>query len=228
VKTLLIASLSLAAVPAFAETRTYDLSDFSEIEISDGVGATVIVGKEFLVEAEARRGNLDRLNVDKYGDRLSISRKGSWGLFGFGKSDRFEVTITLPELVDVESTSGSSVHISGETGSLVSARSSSGSTLTISDADLERIELQASSGSTLNASGTCSHVDAQSNSGSTLLASTLECETAKLESSSGSSLGAFASVSAGVDASSGASLRLRGGAEITEQSVSSGASLSTN
>ncbi len=216
----------MTAGAAAAETRTYDFTEFTKVEVSDGVSAAVTVGGDFLVQAEAIRGDLDRLNLDQVGDIIRVSRKNRWGLFSSGNRDRFEVTIVLPELTEVDSSAGASVDVAGAGDNLSKARASSGSTLKLEAALLDSIDLSASSGATLRASGSCSFIKGRSSSGSSLLAGDLECETADLDSSSGSSLRAYASRSAVLEASSGASLTLSGAATITEQKVSSGASIS--
>ncbi len=227
-KYFIAGAIVLVAQTAMAETRTYDLKGFVSVEVSTGLEVNVSVGGDFAVQAEALRGSLDRLNIDQHGDKLVIDSKRRWGLFQNMRSDRFLVTVTIPELTEIESTSGSTVTVHDATSSLLEARSFSGSTLRLNKAELANIKLQSSSGSTLYANGTCAHIDAEVSSGATLSTEDLECDTADLQSSSGSTLRGYASQSADLRASSGASIRLSGGAELKSQDVSSGASISTD
>lgn len=215
------------ALKAQADERTYDLQGFDQIEVSSGVTVDVTVGPAFSVMGEALRGDIDRLDVDQHGDKLVISRRTSWGFFGGSKRDRFQVTVTLPDLQDIEGTSGATISVASATDALTHVASTSGATVSIQGA-LDDIALEATSGSTLRLSGTCAGLTAEASSGATLAAGDLDCATADLHSSSGSSLRAQATETAVLHASSGASLRLDGGAEVTSQKVSTGGSIRTN
>lgn len=232
---LIISSAAfLSATTAIAQDRTYQLTGFDKIETSAGVEVNVTVGSDFAVIGDAVRGEIDNLEVTLDGDTLNISRDTSAGwtsfslLGAFAPDDKFVVTVAMPELVALESTSGTDVTVTGATAGLVQITSTSGSALRFVDAKLGDIAIESSSGSDLRLSGTCQSITAEATSGSHLDASDLACASAKLHASSGASLEAFASKTASAQASSGASLRLRGGADITSESVSSGASFRAN
>ena len=220
----------ITASAAFAETRTYDMTGFEEVEVSAGVTVKVAVGEDFSVVGEATRGDINNLDIIQLDDRLMISRESDgqvWGLIGlFRPDDQFVVTVTMPELTEVESTSGSSVDVIGATNALEKVATTSGSTLSISDGSLGDVYLEATSGASLTVSGTCDTVRAAASSGAALSAKGLTCAIADVDASSGASLTVYADTTAKAKASTGASLSLYGGAEMTEQSVSSGASIS--
>ncbi|MEY1555720.1 DUF2807 domain-containing protein [Yoonia sp. R2331] len=215
------------ALKAYADDRTYDVDGFDKIEVSSGVTLDVDVGSAFEVTADARRGDIDRLVVEVKGDTLHISREVGWGFLGSGKRDHFVVTVAMPALSEVHSSSGATATIEGATAVFEKGEATSGSSMRVSG-DLGNLALAATSGSTLRAEGRCEALEAEASSGASLVADGLSCVTADLQSTSGSSIRAFATDSAELAASSGASLRLNGGADVTSRDVSSGGSVRVN
>jgi hypothetical protein len=76
------------------DTREYDFTDFTDIEIGDAFKLEVIPADTYSIIIDARKSDLDRIEVKKTGDRLEISMD-RW-LFHFNGSPR--VKITMPEL----------------------------------------------------------------------------------------------------------------------------------
>lgn len=246
-------SLPLATAIAFtattavaADTREYDFEDFTAIEVSSGITVTIEQGASFHVEAEARRGNLRRLEISLDGDTLEIDRRTPWGILGFGRRDRFEVTITVPVLESAQASSGSSVSITGafedalklgaSSGASLSLDSpiradldidaSSGASVSADDLDVQALTVEASSGASVNLTGNCVDIDAEAGSGASLSAKSLECETAVADAGGGASLSVFASDEAKARASGGASLSVHGKPPVVESTASGGASIS--
>lgn len=220
-----VVAFCIAGSAAVAQDRTYDFAGFDEVVVTEGVSAEIVVGEDFAVTAEALRGDIDRLVIEQSGDRLEISRDSAWGLLAVGKRDRFAVQIAMPVLTQIESNSGATTQVEGADAALTRVTSSSGATLVIEDAELADVRAEATSGASLKMSGQCAEIEADSSSGASLNARELICKAANVHSSSGSSLAAFASETALAEGSSGASIRLRGGAELVSRDVSSGASI---
>ena len=222
----LAAAVSLALMPAAlrADSRSYDVGPFTSVSVHDGIAATVTVGPEVSVTGTALRGDLDRLKVEVRGDTLRLTRQASWGLFGTGRRDRFEVVVTLPDLEELTSTAGASVDLDGASGDLVLS-STSGASLRAEGIEAGKIEASASSGASMRLSGTCDSIEAEASSGASLLAEDLACAKVVGESTSGSSLSLRASETADLSASSGASIRIAGDPEEVTREVSSGASI---
>jgi len=84
-RTVIISGLMMAtASAALAQDRTYDHSDFTQIEVSAGVDVDVSVGEGFGVTGTALHGDIARLDIVQVGDKLMISRE-SRGNFGLGE-----------------------------------------------------------------------------------------------------------------------------------------------
>ncbi len=225
--TAFAAALSIAATASSAQDRTYDLAGFDRVEGSAGVIANVTVGPDFSVSATVEEGDIDRLEVDLLSGTLSISRKSSWSLFS-SNTDRFIVTVTMPTITGMETSSGATLNILGAVTSELEADAASGSTLNIEAGEFSVVDLEASSGATLRVSGNCVDLKAETSSGSTIAAEDLKCATGSLEASSGSTLRSFVTKSAAIEASSGASVVVTGGAEISSRESSSGGSIRSN
>lgn len=226
IRTLAIASTSLLlTLGAHAETRTFDVSGFSALDVSSGLDVTFSTGEAFSVTAEHDYDNWDKLKIDVRGDTLYLSRKSTnWG-WGNSRKLKFAITVTAPELNRVESSSGSDVVGSGLTGELVVLKSSSGSDLIVTNVSATNVKAYSSSGSDLDISGTCVELNANSSSGSDLDASDLKCRDVYADASSGSDIEAYATELAYGDASSGADVNIYGGASNIETDKSSGGSV---
>lgn len=226
--------IALAASAALAQDQSYDVTGFDRVDVGAGVEVDVSVGGDFAVTGTAERGDIANLEISRRGETLMITRDTDDGWPGWSildlldSDDRFYVMVSLPNLVAISSASGSNVTVTGATVALSDVSSASGSSLDVRDATLGQVKAEASSGSSLRLVGSCDRLRADASSGADLDADQLECTSVDITASSGSSLSAYASDTAEVDGSSGASMRITGGAAITAQSISSGASLRSN
>lgn len=229
-----------------ADTRQYDFDQFDSVTVEAGVSVTIEMGQDFLVEAEAKRGNLRRLEITQDGDTLEIERRTPWGLLGIGRRDKFEVTVTLPYLEFAGASSGSSIEIFGDFSDDLELEASSGASLSFdgplnANLDIEAssgasfsaqnlivntLVVDASSGASVNLAGNCDHIEADAGSGASLSAKSLECATTDAKSGGGASLSVFASNEAKAKASGGASLSVHGQPTVVESGASGGASIS--
>lgn len=228
---------------ANAETRSYDVDSFNEVAVDGGIDVRIVIGDDFAVEAEALRGDLERLEIQRRGRSLNISREASWGLFGTGKRDRFVVRVTMPTLGSASSGSGSSMTIDGLTDDVEELTASGGASLTAEGsgdtlevyssggADLEvmgpfgDVFAEVSGGASMELAGSCATLYAKSSGGASLRAEDLRCDAVDADASGGASLRARASEFADLEASSGASIRLSGNADVIHESESGGASI---
>lgn len=225
---LLITTASLTLVlPAAADTKTYDMDSFNALDVSAGVTVIFEAGETQSITAENNTGDFDKLIVENKGDTLVVSRERS-GWFSRNKRHNYTVRITAPAVTAVEASSGSDVTASGVIGASVDLRSSSGARLVANNVQAEKISLQASSGSDLDAAGTCTSADLSTSSGASVDADALICTSVSASASSGANLHAHATSKAYGRASSGANIRIIGGASDVEREKSSGGTVSIN
>lgn len=226
---LFLSSITAAlAFSASADTKTYDVNDFSEIKVSSGVTLVYEAGGTQSIIAETEDGDLDRLVLKVEGDTLVISRRAHRG-FGSRKrnrKDKFTVRVTAPAISSLSTSSGSRATADGFAGDVIYLSATSGSRLEASGLSGSDVEVSASSGAALNAKGTCNALEAKSGSGSSVRVGDLECTAVIARASSGSLIRAHATQQVEASASSGASIRVAGEPSDVITNRSSGGSVS--
>lgn len=224
-QTILTAAILALALPASAETKTYDMDSFNKLSVSAGVTVIFEAGDTQSIVAENDDGNFDKLILKSSGDTLVVSRETSGGWFRRGKRQNYTVRISGPALTAVSASSGSQVNASGISGERVTLKTSSGAELDVTNIEAGDISLSASSGANLDAYGTCNSASLSSSSGATLDADEMVCTAVDASASSGSSVTGHAKESVSGSVSSGASLKVIGGATKVDVSRSSGGSV---
>ncbi|MFN3213432.1 MAG: head GIN domain-containing protein [Henriciella sp.] len=227
IRTFTVASLFALgfAGAASAETRTYDVGSFTNIDISAGLDLSFEQGAAGPVTVENKKGDFSDIEVEVRGDTLVLKRKkNNWG---WGrKRERYGITVSAPVISGVEASSGSDVMGRGMSGSTVSIDVSSGADVTITGVDGGTVIIETSSGSDASISGTCETVRADSSSGSDIEARDLICQNGEADASSGSDISIHVTGSVNADASSGADVNVYGGPTDVTSDKSSGGSVS--
>ena len=110
-------ALGLAGA-ASAETRTYDVGAFTDIDISAGLDLKFETGAAQSITVENRNGDFSDIDVLVKGNTLVLKRvKNNWG---WGrKREQYGITITAPVISSVEASSGSDVSGRGMSGDSV-------------------------------------------------------------------------------------------------------------
>lgn len=226
-RSIIIAAACLLALPAatLAATRTYDTRDFDSVAVAAGINVDVTLGRDHRVIAETGADDFDDLRISVEENMLRIERpRRSW--FSFGRRAEYRVRVEVPVLRNLSASSGSRVSVRGETpGNSFTVSSSSGSSLDIRISRSDAVVANSSSGSRLQISGTCRSIRVQASSGANLDAEDLRCQDADVQASSGSAISLAATRRVAGAASSGASVKVRGGPDVVEVKRSSGANL---
>lgn len=226
IRTLTAASLIALGLigAASAETRTYDVGSFSSIDISAGLDLNFEAGSAQSITVENTKGDFSDIKVVVKDDTLILKRaKNNWG---WGKKQRYIITVTAPVVSGLEASSGSDVSGSGMSGNEVRIEVSSGSDVNLSEVDGGTVRIETSSGSDATVSGTCVTVRAESSSGSDIDARELICQNGEADASSGSDITLHATRSLRADASSGADIEVYGGPTDVVTDKSSGGDVS--
>lgn len=226
IRTILLASgaaLCLVST-AMAETKTYDADAFTGLDVSAGIDVSFETGADYSVSAENTNGDFSDLRVEVKNGTLHVGRvERNWN--GFGKRERYSVTVTAPALSKVKASSGSDVTGTGLSGEQVKLASSSGADINVTGVQATKVSLSSSSGSDLNVSGTCVEVTADSSSGSDIRAAELICEDGNADASSGSDIEIHTTKRISADASSGGDVNVYGGPRDADIDKSSGGSV---
>ncbi|MFN0025029.1 MAG: GIN domain-containing protein [Parvularculaceae bacterium] len=206
-KSVLSASAALAATllasPAFAETKTYQLTDFTRVSAATGVAVDVVVGGDYAVSATSSAEGLERLEITVANGELQVRRRNK-GL-RWRRGDEVSVAVRMPALDGVDVSSGASVDATG--------------------VDAGAFAIDVSSGGSLDVAGRCDALTVDVSSGGSVDADTLLCRSANASASSGGSADIFASESVNGDASSGGSVDVSGSPKSVAKDTSSGGSV---
>jgi hypothetical protein len=196
-----LAAAAAIVLPAWADTKSYNLSNFDSVDVSAGIEVTLIQGP-FSVKVDSPQGNFDKIVVEVRGNTLKLGRKNTnW----FGRGDDFHVTVSAPNYTGVNASSGSQV----EGGGL----------------SVKNLEIGVSSGAQVELAGACSDLSVAVSSGAHFDGEDLKCETARVDASSGARAEAYATRSANGDASSGANVTFHGKPSQFDKDTSSGGSV---
>ena len=227
IRTLTAASLVALGLAgaASAETRTFDVGNFTKIDISAGLDLEIQEGAAQPVTVENRKGDFSDIDVVVKGDTLVLKRKkNNWG---WGrKREQYGITVSVPMVSAIEASSGSDVSGRGMSGESIFIDVSSGADVTVTGVDGGTVTIETSSGSDANVSGQCVRVRADASSGADLEARDLFCQSGEADASSGSDISIHVTTSVSAEASSGADVDVYGGPTDVTSDKSSGGSVS--
>lgn len=201
----LAAGLAACAImPASAETRSYNLSGFSEISASSSADVVLKQGP-FSITAESTNGGFDELVVEVRGDTLVVARESKDRNWNWGSRVHYTVTVTAP--------------------SIDALRASSSADIVASSYAFKNLEVSVSSSGNVKLSGSCADLDVKVSSSGDFRGSDLKCENARVSASSSGDADVYASKSADGRASSSGDVRIHGKPAQFDKSTSSSGSV---
>ena len=213
------------SLPALAESRSYEVGEFTAISVSSGIDLVFETGGATSISVENEKGKFGDIVVERQEETLVLKRPRRTGIGSWSQRPRYKVTATAPALEAISASSGADVTGTGLSGPNVSVEASSGADVTITGISAGGISLESSSGSDIDVSGTCESVEAESSSGSDIDARELICQSATADASSGSDISLYASVRVRADASSGGDVKVYGQPADAVMDKSSGGSV---
>lgn len=193
--------------------------------VSAGSGLEIIIeqGQPAGITVEADDNLQEHIKTELNGNELHISSD-----VNLGSASAKKVTVRLPEIVSLESSSGCSVKSIGTLKTdKITLSSSSGSTMAIG-IDANTAHCSTSSGSSMELLGRAGELVTDSGSGSSLDAAKVSADNVSGEASSGSTTVVNPLKALNARASSGGSLRYVSTPEKLSKHTSSGGSVSQN
>jgi hypothetical protein len=98
-RTLPLALLAFAAVPAAAAERTYSITDFDKIQVDGPYRVTLTTGRSSGARAEGSAEALDHVSIDVQGGTLRVRRnRSAWGGYPGAGAGPVAVTLTTRDL----------------------------------------------------------------------------------------------------------------------------------
>ncbi len=205
------------------KTETRNVSNYTAIKVSTGIGLYVKMGTSEEVKIIADNNEIDNIITEVKNGTLHIYSKKSTGWLNWNSfSKNRKAYVTIKELNEIEASSGSDVKsentLSGES---LKVRASSGSDINIA-VIYRNLSVDTSSGSDVKISGKVKSFEAKASSGSDINAHGLESKTCKVNVSSGSDAQVNVTDEIHANASSGSDVYYYGNPQIKNINESSG------
>ncbi len=200
-------AIALAATPATAEERTFDLPEFDRIDVSAGIMLVADVGDAQSVRVETHDGDFSDFEIEVNNGELSVSRE--WNrLRWHNKKADYKVSISMRELKALEASSGSHAKIS--------------------NLDSANFSMDLSSGAYVTVNGNSDNCSLDLSSGANLDGKDLVCNNANIDVSSGGHGALSVRESVVADASSGGHVSVYGNPTRVNIDKSSGGRIKIN
>lgn len=206
----IIAVLSLLGTAAAAQEKSFGITGITNIDVRNGVTVNVIQGDEMSITATARSGDVEQLELRKFGEWLAVNRHTRWFIFPYGRNDDIVVNITLPELNNIKAFGTAAASASGFTTESLRAEALEGGSVTVSDIAVPNLTLYATEGGALTVSGTCDTAVIEAIIDAQIMAETLTCANAAATTRSGGTLAITATDLASRDDTLGGTITLIG------------------
>ena len=220
------AALALFVTPTLADEVQYAVTNFDKIATEAKVVVTVRQGKTFKVTAEGRERDLRDLKVRKRGDTLHISNDPhdiNWGLIDLLRDgDWVNVSVTLPNVEDIRAVNASVVVYEGGTGDELRVTAARAADVTLRDVSYGEIDADVGTGANMSLAGKCGTFQVDARTGGQLRAGNLVCDHIMADGSTGSDVALHGTKTASLKATTGASIKLAGGADILKSHHSTG------
>ena len=201
---LLVVSLSACGLVGRAgegplTTETRQVTGFTRVDATNGIGVTVRIGQTTSVEVSAQANILPIIATDVEGNTLTIH-----GTAGFNTSTGVGVTVVMPALAAITLSGGSQGVVEG--------------------LDTDRFEIALDGGADLTATGTASVLTLRCSGGSSARLDALAAETVNVQASGGANVTLRASNEVAGSAEGGAQVTVLGNATLNVE-TSGGASV---
>jgi len=219
--TTLCVSLSTAV---WADTKSFELSGFDGISVTEGLHMQVTAGETFEVVAESEdAGQLEILGLEVRRGILQAQMDDGLLSLNWTKGKQVTIRVTMPNLIHAEGSSGANIVADMMSGSALEVAASGGASLQIDDIDGDTMSVDASSGAEINITGgTCRSLSIDASGGALLDMEKVACMDAEIDASTGAQASVHVDQSINADASSGARIRVYGAHEKVKVKSSSG------
>lgn len=207
----LVLSASLAAVPAFAASRSYNLAGFDRIDASNHVNVVLKQGP-FSIQVSEPQGRFEDLILEVRGSTLVASRRSPSTTWFLWNPDRpaYTITVTAPaySAIEVRNHAGlrgevtapalilsASNHadVSGKFNARALTLSADNHADIVGEIASDTLKLDAGNHGGMRLSGACKSVEANASNNAAIQGQALKCEIARLQATNHGDVGAWAS-----------------------------------
>lgn len=159
---LLAAILPLAACSASARDggtesgggagRSFAARDFTGVELRGSDDVDIKIANAFSIRAEGPQKILDRLEIERVGDTLRISRKND-GLWSWGNSKSARIFVTMPRIATARVTGSGDMMIARAEGATFAASTAGSGDIRIAALQAPSVELSVAGSGDIDATG---------------------------------------------------------------------------
>ena len=196
----------VAAAPALAETKTYNITGFKKIEVDSAYTVEFTQGP-FSVVADSRENNLDKITIEKRGDTLRITRPDNTNI-----RHRVEdiIRISAPSLDEIRLHSAVEFTAARLNADALKIVTHSATKVAIADLDVKSLDVDAHSAAVFDLKGDCGKLTLKLDSASKFMGSDLRCREAAIDAGTASNVRAWASEKARVEAGTASNVTIGG------------------
>ncbi|RYY94733.1 MAG: DUF2807 domain-containing protein [Alphaproteobacteria bacterium] len=200
-----VAAIGLAAPPADAEVRTYNLAGFTKIEASAAFDIVFTQSPTYSVVIDSRHDGLHNIIVEKVGDTLRITRPKDKNIKG--QIDDV-VRISAPTLEALKF--DAAIEFEADTLKVNDLTITAQAAVEIDIKNLQARNITIDAASEFDLAGTCNKLDATLGTASELTANKLKCRETRIEAGFASNAHAYASEKAIANAGMASTVRISG------------------
>jgi hypothetical protein len=207
--------LILITAGLWAQDKTYNLDDFSELYASTSVKIELIKSSENKAEVEIVKGDADDFRLEESGDNLEIYWKNKSG-YNWNNNRQANVTLYYTDIDKINVSAGANVFgddvIQAES---FDANVSSGGKLEIS-LNADKLKTDVSSGGSFTVEGTTNTLQVVASSGGYFGGKKLEAVNVKAKANSGGAAKVWATSSIKASSNSGGAVSYKGDPKNTD------------
>lgn len=214
--------LFLASVVMGADTRKFDINNFSEVEVGWGMHVQISQSGQYSVEVKAEDKDFKYLKVEKKGNALKVYIDKR----NYNKQGEVYITLTMPSLSAVTLSGGAEGKIDmNEPDEQFTAELSGGAQLK-GDLECSDIRMDLSGGSQVTLNGKAGNLSADGSGGSIFHLKDMNVKNVDADLSGGTIVYVSMNGKLNVEASGGSLVKYYGHPDIGEMNFSGGAGIS--
>jgi hypothetical protein len=161
-------------------TRTFQVADFSGIDLRGADDIDVRVGTGFSIRAEGPSDDLDKLRIDKEGATLNVGRKSRMGM-NWGKGNKVKVFVTLPRLAEANIAGSGTMTVDRVEGSAFKAGIAGSGALRVAALQVEDVRFSIAGSGDASAAGTAKSLKVEMAGSGSVDGSRLQAQSASVE-----------------------------------------------
>lgn len=195
------------AAPAFADTKTYNLSGFTRIDADAAFEIEFMQSPNFSVVVDSETNNLDKIIVEKSGDTLRIYRPKNTRIRGRVHD---VIRISAPDLESLRLEAAIKFSADRLTLDKLKVDVEAASSVDIGYLKVDTLDVRMEAASKLNVAGECGILTVNIGAASSVAASGLKCREATIDAGEASTALVYASDKAVASAGVASSIKVSG------------------